>query len=149
MSKIGNLIEYAGAPYHTRFNSDYDPQVMLLNDDGSRGYLQYPAPQKKTYVISSLSDLDRLQISKDDHTKIRVHLSRGELTDWQKIRDEIKARANKEDWQLTGPELILKPEEPGEKPELSEALSPEQLIIEYAKRHNASEQHIEIGQSLL
>jgi DNA repair exonuclease SbcCD nuclease subunit len=148
---IGIYIEYVGAPYHTRFNSDYDPQIMLLNDDGSRGYLQYPAPLKKTLNISSMADLDRLKfdIYREDHHKIRVHLSRGELADWQKIRDEIKARAKEQGWQLTGPELILKDEAPSETQTIPEALSPEQLIIEYAKRHNASEQHIEIGKSLL
>jgi hypothetical protein len=147
---IGRLIEYVGSPYHTRFGGDYTPHIMLLKDDGTRKYLFYPAPLKKTYVITSLDDLDKLQISGDDHTKIRVHLDLGQLTDWQKIRDGVKARAEAQGWQLTGPELILKPQEAGEKvTESSEARSPEQLMADYVKRHNGSDQHIEVGKTLL
>lgn len=147
--KIGKWIEYVGSPYHTRFGSDYEPHIMLLHDDGVRDYLKFPAPLKHTLTITSLDDLDKIPDNSINHHKIRVHLSRGEIANWSEIQQNIKHLAKEKGINITGPELILNPENKSVPSELSEVRSPEQLVEDYAKRYNASDEHITIGKALL
>jgi len=147
--RIGPWIEYVGAPYHIRFGDQYEPRVMKINDQGGRTDLHYPAPLKKVYDIRSLDDFDKLPLADKHHVKIRVHLDRGELTDWQLIQDAIKQLSENMGLTNIRPELVLKPEVASNTKQTSAIRSPEQLVTDYANRHNASDQHIEIGKSLL
>jgi DNA repair exonuclease SbcCD nuclease subunit len=146
---IGDFIEYVGAPYHIRFGDQYQPRVMHIDNEDTRSNLYYPAPQKKVYNIRTLEDFEKLPIDDKQHAKIRVHLDRGSLTEWPLIQSEIKARASEAGLMNIRPELVLKPEVSSTGHRSQDIKSPEQLVSEYADRHNASERHIEIGKSLL
>lgn len=148
--RIGKFVEYVGAPYHIRFGDQYEPRVMRISNDGIRSDLHYPAPLKKVYDISSLEEFEQLPIFEDDqHAKIRVHLDRGELTDWPLIQSAIKGHSETANWSNVRVELVIKPEVASSGTISRDMKSPEQLVEDYAKRHNTSDQHIEIGKSLL
>jgi len=147
--RIGEYVEYVGAPYHIRFGDQYLPRILKIDDGGGRYDLRYPAPLKLVYDITSLADFDNLSINHKQQAKIRVHLDRGSLTQWPIIRDEINNVAREAGWANIRPELVLKPEAAATPQVAGDRKSPEQLVEDYAKRHNASEHHIEIGKSLL
>jgi hypothetical protein len=146
---IGKFIEYVGAPYHIRFGDQYEPRVMHIDNKGIRSNLYYPAPQKKVYNIRTLEDFEKLPIDAKQHAKIRVHLDRGSLTEWPLIKDKIATLAESAGWTNIRPELVLKPEVSSTGHSSQDIKSPEQLVSEYAERHNAGERHIEVGRSLL
>jgi DNA repair exonuclease SbcCD nuclease subunit len=146
---IGEFIEYIGAPYHIRFGDQYEPRVMHIDNEGTRSNLYYPAPQKKVYNIRTLEDFEKLPIDAKQHAKIRVHLDRGSLTEWPLIKDRIATLAESAGWTNIRPELVLKPEVSSTGHRSQDIKSPEQLVSEYADRHNAGERHIEVGRSLL
>lgn len=146
---IGELVEYVGAPYHIRFGDQYKPRVMHINDQGARSDLYYPAPLKRVYDITSLSDLDDLPIDHNQYAKIRVHLDRGELTDWPLIQDAIRQLSENAGWKEVRAELVIKQGDQKIGRTESDRKSPEELVEEYVKRHNGNDQHIETGKSLL
>ena len=147
--RIGKFVEYVGAPYHIRFGDQYEPRVMRIGNDGTHSDLHFPAPLKKVYDIRSLEDFEKLPLDHNQHAKIRVHLDRGELTDWPLIQDGIKQLSENMGLTNIRPELVLKPEAVSTVEVSRDIKSPEQLVTEYAERHNASERHISVGKSLL
>jgi len=147
--RIGTYVEYVGAPYHIRFGDQYEPRVMKISDQAARTDLHYPAPLRKVYDIRSLADFERLPIDHQQYAKIRVHLDRASLTEWPLIQSTIKARVSEAGWASVTPELVLRPETASIDRVSSGHKSPEQLVSEYAERHNAGESHVEVGKSLL
>jgi len=147
--RIGQYVEYVGAPYHIRFGDQYLPRILRIGNGGDRSDLRYPSPLKLVYDITSLADFKQLPINHNHQTKIRVHLDRGNLTEWPLIRDEIHQRSREAGWSNVRPELVLKPEGTAALQVASDRKSPEQLVEDYATRHNASDRHIEVGKSLL
>ena len=145
----GGAITYIGAPYHTRFADNYEPRLLLIQNDGRLSDLHYPSPRKFSQVIKSLAELYRIKILEGDQIKIIVEMRRADLTDWKQWRDAIREQADKEGWVLFGPEL--KPQQDALVPRTSETVrqSHEQLITEYTTRQKASELHQRIGQELL
>jgi hypothetical protein len=146
--QVGTYVEYVGAPYHIRFGDQYEPRVLRIDNDGRRSNLHYPAPLKRVYDITSAADFSNLPIDHNQYAKIRVHLDRGNLTEWPLIQAEIHQRSREAGWVNINPELVLK-QETTTSPVSSDRKSPEQLVEEYAERHNASDRHLEIGKSLL
>jgi DNA repair exonuclease SbcCD nuclease subunit len=146
---LNGAIEYVGAPYHIHFGDDYEPRVMLIQNDGSRSNLFFPSPRKFTQVIKSLAELYRIAIKPGDQIKIIAQMRRADLPDWKNWRDAIKEQADKEGWRLYGPELKLQPTTPDEKVTESARRSNETLVEDYATRQKAGKAHLEIGQILL
>jgi DNA repair exonuclease SbcCD nuclease subunit len=141
-------IEYVGAPYHIHFGDDYEPRILLLQNDGTRSDLYFPAPKKHHKTITTLADLDRINVQKGDQVKLTVQMRRADLPDWKNWRDLIKAQAEREGWQLFGPELKLQADTLA-KASASSRVSNESLIDDYAARQKASKRHVAIGQELL
>lgn len=141
-------IEYVGAPYHIHFGDDYEPRILLLQNDGTRSNLYFPAPKKYHKTITTLADLDRINVQKGDQVKLTVQMRRADLPDWKNWRDLIKAQAEREGWQLFGPELKLQPDTIA-KASGSTRVSNQSLIDDYATRQKASKKHVAIGQELL
>jgi hypothetical protein len=122
---------------------------MRIGNDDTRSDLHYPAPLKKVYDISTLEDFDKLPLDHTQYAKIRVHLDRGSLTDWPLIQGAIKELSENMGLVNIRPELVLKPEAASAGTISRDIKSPEQLVTDYANRHNASDRHIEVGKSLL
>jgi hypothetical protein len=145
---VGKHVKYVGAPYHIRFGDQYLPRILKIDNMGGQTDLRYPAPLKLVYDITSLADFNNLSINPNQHAKIRVHLDRGELTEWPLIQAEIQKRSREAGWANVNAELVLK-QETTTNPVSSDRKLPEQLVEEYAERHNASDLHKEVGKSLL
>lgn len=83
--QVGPVI-YCGSPYHVRFGDSYEPRVILDNN-GKRHDLHYPAPKKHTLEIRKPERLRVLPgLSRGDQVKVRLRLRRAEFYNWSELR---------------------------------------------------------------
>ena len=72
--KVSKNIQYIGAPYHTRFGDSFIPRCVILNDDGTYKDCRFPAPDKLTFDIKRIDELEKLAGKVGDHVKVRVSI---------------------------------------------------------------------------
>lgn len=88
---IGN-VSYVGAPYTVDFGDDYKPRVMLIHPDR---FVSLPCtgPQKRLVEITmkqTLEVLDKLETTKGDVFKVRVHITKFTNDAWSKVVDVVR-----------------------------------------------------------
>lgn len=102
------ICTYIGAPYHVRHGDDFVPRVALMNDDGNITDLHFPAPKKITLTIRDPEDLLQNEyLTKGDQVKIKVELSREEIVEWSKIKEQVLRICAKLKIEVYGVELLL------------------------------------------
>jgi predicted phosphodiesterase len=149
-------IEYVGAPYHTRFGDDFEPRLILSDDDGKRHNLYYKTVKKHTIILSGSTDVFMLNnlincnIDKGDHIRIQVELTRAALPNWKDIKQTISNYCKYHKWELFGPELVLLDKYISKNSEDKHQIkTPYQLIEDYAIRYQVSDRYLTIGKELI
>jgi hypothetical protein len=105
-------VTYVGAPYRVDFGDRYTPRCLLLAPDGDRN-LRFPCPMKHALDVTGDGEI-RLpkgdRIAPGDHVRVRVRLTREQLTVWPRIRATLIAMGKQERWgAVIGPSLELLP----------------------------------------
>lgn len=152
---VRGLIEYTGAPYHTRFGDTFDPRVMLLCDDGEREDLYFPAPRRTVLDVASPDDIPdaarRMGVGTGDYVRVRCHLRRTEYDRWRAYRDEVRAAVERLGAVPCGAEVVAVREGArAPRPEDQEVRqSDEDLVDDYARRKKAGAAHLAAGREIL
>jgi UDP-2,3-diacylglucosamine pyrophosphatase LpxH len=147
----GGKIVYIGAPYHTRFGDSFDPRILYVDDKGKASDWYFPAPMKRTFLITKPEDLNDESASSGDHVKVRCYLKRSEYVNWKSYKEEIRNIAEERKWKLFGIEsvpldLVKEERNLGE---TQVHKSSQHLVTDYVKRQKASEDHLTLGLELL
>lgn len=96
------VVTYVGAPYLVDFGDDYEPRVLMLEDNGIRS-IKVPGPQKRLIECKwptnpsdfkppfsrPFTDAAFAKCGAGDVVKVRVTLSMKQREHWSKIRDAI------------------------------------------------------------
>lgn len=147
--KIGRNIEYVGAPYHTRFGDQFEPRVLYVSNGGKQTDWHFDAPYKHMLDISGPGDLHTVEVSADDHVKVRCHLRRADYVKWREYRQQIREIAAERHWKLFGAEVVpldpgVRADDPAERAATMQVKSPDELLVDYVKRQHASDDHLKL-----
>lgn len=153
--KVGPKIEYVGSPYRIRFGDQFEPRVIVLDDDLRRHSIYFRCLSKHVLVCSNLEDMveqaDKLKVKSGDQVKVRVSLARHDLPSWKGLKEQVKQKAIELGWQLFGPELLpIKDAVPKE----TEATAvyyrtSEQILADFISAKRLSDKQADIGLSLI
>lgn len=102
--KVGKNIEYVGAPYPIRFGDVYTPRLVLLTNNNHKD-LHFPHRIKKLIEVSSVSEIEELNLPPNSQVKIRVKLKRSEFANWENMRKQITEIVAQKKLDLCGLEL--------------------------------------------
>lgn len=145
-------LTYVGAPYHVRFGDCFDPRLLLIGDTGNRIDLEFPAPRKHTFSITRPEDLMEEGAAEGDHVKVKCLLKRSDYSLWPSYRTEIRSIVADRGWRLFGAEPVTigdKMSDKSESADLTEAVLPDDLVVDYARRHKASADYLKAGRRFL
>ncbi len=147
----GGLVEYCGAPYHTRFGDEYDPRVLFVANNGTTKDLHFPAPYKRVLTITEPDHLLDEKVEKGDHVKVRCLLRRADYDKWRDYQKEIRRVADQQGWVLCGSEPVPLEATSSRDEAATRAvvLDASKLVESYAKGQKASKAYAEAGVRLL
>ena len=156
--EVGPII-YAGSPYMTRFGPDYEPRVLLIDEDNEVQSIPLTMFPRKVYYDVSVSDDTTLaesleepvELESNDHVKIRLHIDAANAHKWAEYKSVIYAECEKRGYNIQGFETCLYGDKDNKKPKKSKVtvLDPVDLVTEYWKEENVDSLTMEIGMLLL
>lgn len=87
-------VAYVGAPYNIRFGDDFDPRLVLLNEETDKmKSLYFDFPRKRLLKIGAPEDIREAEsadlVRSGDQVKVQVRLTREEIVDWQSIKKRV------------------------------------------------------------
>lgn len=134
---IGKLCTYVGAPYHVRFGDGFDPRVIVL--DGQKATsVPVPGPSRRNISVTSVADLDGVELNAGDQVKIKVITKAVDEKEWELLRGRLKRLVEKRGVEVVSilPYVSATPVV-GEK--LTKVVSPEDKVKAYAKAKKLDE----------
>ncbi len=100
-------VHYVGAPYNIRFGDNFEGRCILLDPDNfTHKELKFYTPRKISLTIRDASELDKvISFASGDFVKITLQLSKEEVPDWAKQKEQIIQFCKDAELKLTGPNL--------------------------------------------
>jgi hypothetical protein len=84
-------VTYVGAPYHVRFNDQFEPRVLLIKG-GGKSDLHFDCPRKYSLLIRDADDIaNNKALRRGDQVKITVELAREEAVEWHEHKRRVLA----------------------------------------------------------
>lgn len=151
---IGPVI-YIGPPYHIRFGDNFSPRYFLFNaSTGKHKTYHFDCPRKWVLNIRDPEEiLNNEKLRQDDQVKIKLELTREEITDWavkkQAIADIVKELGLKSFGVELKVQKQTKVKEREERRGNDGARVPSEVLKNFAKREKLSTVIRETGIQLL
>ena len=141
-------ITYVGAPHPIKFGDSY-PCRMLLLDQNFDVSLEIPltGPRKVVVQISSLADLDKIDVRFGDQLKIQCSISSDQVGEWQLNDERLAAWARRIGVSIAGVEVVLESEFDDPGVDLHD--TPEALLRQFAAQEKLSDDLVQMGLRLL
>jgi DNA repair exonuclease SbcCD nuclease subunit len=98
-------VEYVGSPYHVHFGDRFKPRCIVLDERLGAHDLHFPTLEKFVAQVTSVEDLQRLDIKEGDQLKVVVQIPTSMTADWFKIKKDITEYCTKRGVKLYGVEL--------------------------------------------
>lgn len=147
-------VTYVGAPYRVDFGDRYVPRCLLLSPRGDRD-LRFPCPTKHAMEVTADGEIvlpRGAKVAPGDHVRVRVRLSRQELTLWPKIRQQVVAMSKQGEWGvLAGPSLELSGDDESAPaaPVQRRKLAPREVLAGFSERRGIAADVVEVGAQIL
>lgn len=152
-------VRYVGAPYRVDHGDEYEPRVLLIDDEGIRS-IRVAGPQKrligcrwptkpsefKPPFSRPFSDAAFAKCKASDILKIRVTIEMAQREQWAEIRDAIRAWGDQKKLVIHTVQPIVE-FTPGKKNAAAQYApkTDEDLIREYARRRGLDKPTLETG----
>lgn len=82
-------ITYVGSPYQVRFGDDFKPRVLLIDNHQFKD-LHFSAPRKWSLMVRDYEEiLNHKELTQGDQVKVIIELTREEVVEWAKIKDQV------------------------------------------------------------
>lgn len=149
--KLGPL-EYVGSPYHVHFGDNFRPRCVLLHSNGDIQDLRFTALRRLTVNAGSLAELQALRLRQGDQIKLRLHMDRAALPNWQATRKQAREVLLAAGVGIHGIELVLpKVRRRVRQSEVRAAATstPEEAMLAYVEREGLPASTYETGLELL
>lgn len=100
-----NGVEYVGSPYHVHFGDSFRPRCVLLDETGPSD-LHFRTISRRTLDLTPEDNWQDLNLHEGDQIKVRLHLQRGDLPNWQSLRQAVLNACQHSGVQLCGVQLV-------------------------------------------
>jgi len=146
---------YVGAPHPVRFSETWLNRVLLIQESNFKNYKEIFLPSTKRAIIeiSNSQELDSFNFRKGDQVRIRYKLDGKNLTSWTEEEGVIKQWAATKEIFLASIEAIFTNEisidSNEQKVSEMELMKPEEVIRNFAKQENLSDDILNLGLQLL
>ncbi len=126
-------IEYVGSPYHVHFGDNFKPRCLILDRKRKAYDLHFPSIRRFSEKVSSILELDHVDIRPGDQIKVTVQLDESEAHHWNVIRREVQDSVREQGAELHGVKLeICRSDQRLEQPAPRKAsLSPEDAVYRF------------------
>jgi len=154
--QICNKIIYIGVPHPVRFGESWGGnRVILIKDGNFKNYLEIPVDSIRRDIleISSSNDLKKLKYKTGDQLRIRYQLSGDSLSTWPVEESKIREWVEKKGVYLASLEAkivgdgLLQGE--GKNESAFEFAKPEDVILQFCKQEELSEDIKKVGLELI
>lgn len=149
--RIG-CVTYVGAPYTVDFGDDYEPRVLIYDDETDK-ITSHPVegPQKRLLHFDwTKGELDKIDALNDgDIIKIKVSMPRKAAAGWPKAREELRRIHSKRFHVHSIVPVIV--EDPGARVRIGKAVikSDEQVVRDFAHHRGIDKRTLKQGEKLL
>lgn len=145
---------YIGPPYHIRFGDNFTPRYLLL-DTAKQIYKEFhfTCPRKWMFIIRDVDELDNKDIREGDQVKVKLELTREEVTDWAVMKADVVKAISDRGAECFGVELKVwkqsevKPRDQRRSNEGSR--DPSEIVRNFSKREKLSSTIRDVGLELL
>lgn len=145
-------VEYVGSPYHVHFGDRFSPSLMLIRSPRVKPVRHtWEGLHRFSTTIDSVKQLDELDVRKGDQLKVRLQLSRADLPDWNKHKQDVQGWCDRHGATLCAVELI----QPKARRQLAEkreagvrSASFEVVLERYADFKHLTDEEFELGLEL-
>lgn len=145
--KVGP-VTYVGAPYLCDFGDDYRPRVIVLDDERMTS-IEVGGPQKRLVILVADQELKSSHANEGDILKVRVHCEPKDIAHWEKIKTDIRERAERFGFIVDTIQLDAAARvERGERPVHVQRTDVE-VVDAYGKRLDLDETTMRIGRKIV
>lgn len=152
--KVGQ-VQYVGAPYQIDFGDDYEPRMLLIEDEGEIISLPCPGVQKRLVHISD--PLGEFVIedtaNEQDIVKVRIAVTPEEFTKWDSMCRAVQSWGDKNGIDVHSIQPVVEVKNNGKKSERKEAQRARQtdseLVSRYAKMQGYHSKTIEVAEDII
>lgn len=141
-------VTYVGAPHPIKFGDDYPCRMLLLNRDLEVAMeIPLSGPRKVVAQITSLDDLDSLDVRHGDQVKLRCGLLASRVDGWALDDARVAEWARARGVTVAGVEVVLSSTHREDGPDT--AGTPEQVLRRFAAQEGVSDDLVATGLRLL
>ena len=146
--EIRNLT-YVGCPHPIKFGDEFPCRMLLLDDNTFEveEVLKLDPPRKRVVDISSIEDLENVEVAAGDQVRIRFALDPSEVEKWGAIEGRLAEWAAEAGVKVSSIEGVVEGTSSGRTADLDTA--PETLLQEFAKEEGISKDLLAVGLELL
>ena len=141
-------ITYVGSPYHCHFNDEFEPRLLMIDEDKSLKDLNFPCLKRHTITISNEQDIGQLSfLPAKDQCKIKMPTN---VTDIKALQLQIDAAAKSLGLQICKIESVT-----DAKPKMEQirqtvsSTDPFDMLSEYVKADHVDTELEEMGKDIL
>lgn len=154
----GGLLHYVGAPYRINFGDDYEPRILMLDDQDKLTSISVPGVRKCLLEVTEapmpfIKCLDQLaagqNLTEGDILKVRVHLRRESYDEWPKMKGTVRNWAEDAGFVVDSIHPILEAAAKLTPTRREDSKTDAQLVRTYAKKVGASPDTLTAGLTLL
>lgn len=150
---IGN-IRYVGSPYHVHFGDNFNPRVLLVDENHKEHELYFPSIKRVSIKAESLEEvLEKLAIlHTEDQVKVKLTLTESEAQDWHKQKQLIIEKCKKLGVRLFGVELkrvATKKIKLLQTHKISSAKSPNEALVQYVEQEDLGSDILNAGLEIM
>lgn len=143
-------VEYVGSPYHVHFGDSFKPRCIVLEEDGSARDIRFRTLSRRTVDIEGPKDIEGLNLASGDQVKVRVHLKRHQVHEWQAIRRDVNNRLTILLVEVCGIELVApKPRVRAGLVNTPHSSNPEDVVLRYVEQQELGGDMLNVGLDLL
>lgn len=152
--KVGP-VTYVGAPYQIDFGDEYEPRMLLIEDNGDVESIPCPGTQKRlVHVSDPLGDfvIDDT-VNSQDIVKVRIAVTPEEYTKWDSMCRIVRDWGNENDITVHSIQPVLE-EISNRKSRNSKVLeksvrSDKELVMQYAKLQGYKSKILEVAEDII
>jgi len=142
-------LTYVGCPHPVKFGDAFPCRMLLLDevDFSIVGEVELTPPRKRVLTLTSLQDLETVEVTSGDQVRIRFDLDPTQIEDWGAIEARLEAWASEVGVAVAGIEGIVAGRT--SQSEVDPETTPEALLKQFAQEEGISKGLLEVGLALL
>lgn len=141
-------VTYVGSPYQIRFGDNFSPRVILYCNGESEN-LYFSCPRKWSVTVTSAQELlKETRLREKDQIKLTVKLTREEISEWPKIKQECLDACKSMGLEVYGTDVEV-PATVAKTVDKVSLRKPSDIINAYCKAENVNTDFKEVGLTLL